>query len=139
MSDTSPRAAAFTSYALALLRVMTGLLFIEHGTTKIFDFPTHLAMFDGFTFFSILGLSAVIELVGGILLVLGLFTRTTGFILAGEMAAAYFMAHAPRGFFPILNDGELAIVYTFAFLLIAAAGAGAFSIDGVLSGNKNRA
>ncbi len=116
---------------LALLRITVGLLFIEHGTAKLFGFP-HLEGFPPVQLVSLIGLSAVLELAGGILMLLGLVTRPTAFILSGEMAVAYFMAHAPRGFFPILNGGELAIVYCFVFLYFAAAGAGAWSLDGAL-------
>jgi putative oxidoreductase len=95
---------------------------------KLFGVP-HIAMFDGVQLFSLMGFAGVLELVGGLLILVGLFTRPTAFILSGEMAAAYFMAHAPHGFLPILNQGELAVVYCFVFLYFAVAGAGAFSID----------
>jgi putative oxidoreductase len=112
--------------ALAVLRIMTALLFLAHGTGKLFGFPD-----IGFQaeLFSLVGVSAVLELVGGILLVLGLFTRPVAFILSGEMAVAYFMAHAPQGFFPIVNQGELAVLYCFVFLYFVFAGAGAWSVD----------
>ena len=85
--------------------------------------------FEGLAIFSLIGLSAVLELVGGLLMAIGLFTRVSAFILSGEMAVAYFMAHAPKGFFPLLNHGEPAILYCFVFLYFAAAGAGPWSID----------
>lgn len=113
---------------LGILRIVIGLLYLEHGTAKLFGFP-HVAMFDGLQLFSIMGLAGVIELVGSVLLILGLFTRPVAFILSGQMAVAYFMVHAPQGFFPVLNQGELAVLYCFAFLYLAIAGAGAFSID----------
>ena len=113
---------------LSVLRFMSGLLFLQHGTAKLFTFP-HVAMFDNMQIMSLMGAAGLLEFAGGILLVLGLFTRPAAFILAGEMAVAYFMAHAPRGFFPILNQGELAVLYCFVFLFLAAAGGGPWSVD----------
>jgi putative oxidoreductase len=115
---------------LGAMRMVIGFLFLQHGTAKLFAIP-HIAMFDGVTLFSLLGLAGVLELVGGLLILLGLFTRLAAFILSGEMAVAYFMAHAPQGFLPILNQGELAVLYCFAFLYLAVAGAGDFSLDSV--------
>ena len=117
---------------LSILRIMVGLLFLEHGTQKIFDFPPRpqARPFELFTL--VPGLAGVLELVGGILVTIGLFTRPVAFILSGEMAFAYFMSHAPRGFFPISmggNGGELAIVYCFIFLYFFVVGAGVWSID----------
>ena len=113
---------------LSIFRIMVGLLFLEHGMAKLLGFP-HVPMFDGLNLMSMIGVSAVLELVGGLLLTIGLFTGITAFILSGEMAVAYFTAHFPHGFFPILNQGELAIVYCFAFLYLAAAGPGPWSVD----------
>ena len=120
----------------SILRIMVGLLFLEHGTQKIFDFPArpNARPFELWTINP--GLAGVLELVGGILIVLGLFTRPVAFILSGEMAFAYFMSHAPRGFFPIGmggNGGELAIVYCFVFLYFFFVGAGAWSLDQLLA------
>jgi putative oxidoreductase len=120
--------AAWAPRLRSVLRIMVGLLFIEHGTAKLFGFPPG-AMPGSFALFSLLGLSAILEFAGGLLLTVGLFTRATAFILSGEMAVAYFMVHAPQGFFPILNHGEPAIIYCFVFLYLAAAGGGAWSID----------
>jgi putative oxidoreductase len=111
-----------------ILRIITGFLFLQHGTAKLFGMP-HIAMFDNLQLVSLLGLAGILELVGGSLIVLGLFTRQAAFILSGEMAFAYFMAHAPNGLLPILNQGELAVMYCFVFLYFSVAGAGAFSID----------
>jgi putative oxidoreductase len=114
---------------LSILRIIVGLLYMEHGLAKILDFPhqpTHAA-YAPLTLSP--GLQGLLELVGGLLLALGLFTRTVGFILAGNMAVAYFMVHAPRGFFPLLNGGELAIVYCFVFLYFWVAGGGEWSLD----------
>lgn len=120
--------AQWTPRILGVLRIVTGFLFLQHGMAKLFGVP-HVAMFDNLQLFSLLGLAGVLELVGGLLVLIGLFTRPTAFILSGEMAVAYFMAHAPKGFLPLLNQGELAVVYCFVFLYLAVAGAGAFSID----------
>jgi putative oxidoreductase len=118
----------WTPRILGILRIVTGFLFLQHGMAKLFGVP-HIAMFDGLQLFSLLGLAGVLELVGGLLVMIGLFTRPAAFILSGQMAVAYFMAHAAKGFLPILNQGELAVMYCFVFLCFAVAGAGAFSID----------
>ena len=112
----------------ALLRIVTGLLFLEHGTAKLFGFPVFP---DGMPhpLPTMILASAVVELVTGLLVALGLFTRLAAFIAAGEMAVAYFMAHFPKSFWPIVNMGEAAILYCFIFLFLAAAGAGAWSVD----------
>jgi putative oxidoreductase len=117
---------------LSISRIMIGLMFMEHGTAKVLDFPhqeTH-KVFDLFTLNP--GAQGLIELIGGFLFAVGLFTRPVAFILAGDVAVAYFMAHAPRGFFPLLNGGELAIVYCFAFLYFWLAGGGEWSLDRIL-------
>ncbi len=113
--------------ALSVLRIMAALLFMEHGTQKLLGFPPSTN--PGPALLSLLGLEGVIELLGGILLLLGLFTRPVAFILAGNMAVAYFMAHAPKSFFPALNAGDAAILYCFVFLYLAVAGGGAWSLD----------
>jgi putative oxidoreductase len=114
---------------LSVLRIIVGLLYMEHGLAKILDFP-HQPNHVPYGLVTLNpGLQGLLELVGGLLLALGLFTRTVAFVLAGNMAVAYFMAHAPRGFFPLLNGGELAIVYCFVFLYFCLAGGGAWSLD----------
>jgi putative oxidoreductase len=121
----------WTPRALGLMRIVLGYLVLAHGTAKLLHVP-HLPMFDNLQVFSLIGLAGIIELVGGALLVVGLFTRLTAFVLSGEMAFAYFIGHAgAKGNFlvPQLNGGELAVVYCFVFLFMAAAGAGAWSID----------
>ena len=118
--------AVWTPRAQAALRIVAGLLFVEHGTAKLLHFP-HIAAFDHIP--PLIVVAGVLELVGGLLVALGLFTRIAAFVLSGEMAVAYFMAHAPRGFFPVLNGGEAAILYCFIFLFFAAAGAGPYSVD----------
>ncbi|MGK5023541.1 DoxX family protein [Janthinobacterium sp. RB2R34] len=131
--STSPSPAllaAWTPRLLGILRIITGFLYLQHGTAKLFGTP-HVAMFDGVQLLSLMGVAGILELVGGALLLLGLFTRPVAFILSGQMAVGYFMMHAPQGFLPILNGGELAVLYCFTFLYFAAAGGGAFSLDGL--------
>ena len=123
--------ATWSPRLLSVLRIVAALLFLQHGLAKLLHFP-HVAMFDQLQLFSLLGLAGVIELVGSVLLLIGLFTRPVAFIMSGEMAVAYFMAHGPRGFFPILNQGELALLFCFVFLYLAAAGGGPWSVDVVL-------
>jgi putative oxidoreductase len=118
---------------LSILRIIASLLFVEHGTAKLFHFP-HVAMFDNVQVMSFFGIGGIIEIVGGLLLAIGLFSRLVAFILSGEMAVAYFMVHAPQGFFPLLNQGELAIVYCFVFLYLSAAGPGPWSVDALRKG-----
>ena len=121
-------AASWAPRLLSILRIMTGLLFLQHGTAKLLKIPV-VPMFANLNLMTPPGIAGVLELVGGVLMILGLFTRSTAFVLSGLMAAAYFMAHAPRGFYPILNAGELAILFCFVFLYFAAAGPGPWSID----------
>jgi putative oxidoreductase len=119
--------ASWSPRMLSVLRIMTGLLFLEHGTQKLLNFPPRAN--PGPALLPLLGLQGLIELVGGILIVIGLFTRSVAFILAGDMAIAYFMAHAPRGFFPLVNGGQLAILLCFVFLYLSVAGSGVWSVD----------
>ena len=119
----------FNEPVVSLYRIVVGLLFMEHGLAKVLDFP-HQPTHAHYSLSTLNpGLQGLLELVGGLLLALGLFTRTVAFILAGDMAFAYFLAHAPRGFFPLLNGGELAIVYCFVFLYFWVAGGGEWSLD----------
>ncbi len=117
---------------LSVLRIMAALMFLSHGSAKLFGFP-HVAMFDNLQILSLFGIAGILELVGGVLLALGLFTRPVAFILSGQMAVAYFMVHAPQNFYPILNGGELAALYSFVFLYLAAAGGGSWSLDRLLA------
>ena len=126
---------AWTPRILGILRIITGFLFLQHGAAKLLGVP-HVAMFDGLQLISLMGLAGILELVGGLLILIGLFTRPVAFILSGEMAVAYFMAHAPHGLLPILNQGELAVMYSFVFLYLSVAGAGEFSLDGMRSKGK---
>lgn len=116
--------------ALAALRIVTAYLFIAHGTAKLFGVP-HIAMFDGLQLMSLVGLAGILEVFGGALLLIGLFTRPVAFLLCGFMAVAYFMAHASQGnaLVPLLNKGELSVLYCFAFLYFVFSGAGAWSVD----------
>ena len=112
---------------LSVLRIIAGLLLLQHGTTKYLTFP--VTQMSGASPMTMGGAAGLIELVGGVLLVIGLFTRPTAFVVSGMLAVAYFSAHAPQGFFPILNGGELAALYCFVFLYLAAAGGGPWSVD----------
>jgi putative oxidoreductase len=135
MSNILPRsiAPALNSALLAppmlsVLRIVTGLAFLEHGTGKLLGFPAGLPFIDKMST-GLLYFTGAMELVGGALIVLGLFTRPVAFILSGFMAAAYFMAHFPMSFFPALNFGEPAVLYCFIFLYLAAAGPGPWALD----------
>jgi putative oxidoreductase len=119
---------AWTPTLLAILRIATALLFMQHGLAKLFHVP-RVPMFDNVELFSLLGLAGALELIGGALLLIGFLTRPVAFILSGQMAVAYFMAHASKSLWPILNQGELAALYCFVFLFLAAAGPGRFSVD----------
>ena len=121
-------ATAWAPRLLSILRIMSGLLLLQHGTGKILKFPAGVVPAN-FNLASMPGYAGVVELVCGALLVIGLFSRPAAFIASGMTAVAYFMVHAPQGFYPILNKGELAALYCFLFLYIAAAGAGPWSLD----------
>ena len=129
MTDTiAATMAAWAPRALSVLRIITGLMIIEHGMAKLLGWPV-VPAFAELKLFSLLGLAGIIELVGGALLILGLFAQPAAFILSGEMAVAYFMVHAPRSFYPLINGGSLAIIYCFACLYLSTAGAGPWSLD----------
>ena len=113
----------------SVLRIVAGFMFLAHGTQKLWGFPPSGQPHQPLTLLSVMGVGAVLEGLGGLLMMLGLFTRPVAFILAGEMAVAYFMAHAPHGFWPIINHGELAVLYCFVWLFFAAAGPGPWSLD----------
>jgi putative oxidoreductase len=118
--------SAYAPQMLSVLRIMSGLIFMAHGTMKLLNFPPAAQPVNLAT---MAGAAGFFELIGGALLVLGLFTRPVAFVLSGVMAVAYFLVHAPRGFFPVLNGGDAAILYCFVFLYIFFAGAGPWSID----------
>ena len=117
---------------LSILRVIAGFLIMQHGLQKIFGFPAGPQPQPTPPLLSMMGFVGILELVGGILLIIGLFTRPAAFILSGLLAVAYFMAHAPQGFWPVLNKGELAALYSFVFLYLAVAGGGEWSLDRML-------
>ena len=128
MSKMNTLCLQWSPRLLSVLRIVTAFLFIQHGSMKLLGFPPSEA-FAGLKLISLIGFAGVLELFGGLLVLFGLFTRPVAFILSGEMAFAYFMAHAPHGFFPILNHGELAVLYCFVFLYLAVAGGGVWSVD----------
>lgn len=118
--------AGLAPYLLSVLRIVTAFIFMQHGAMKLFGFP---APMGDISLFSLMGLAGALEVFGGLLILIGLFTRPVAFILSGEMAFAYFMAHFPQGFWPVLNHGEAAALYCFIYLYLAAAGGGAWSVD----------
>jgi putative oxidoreductase len=120
--------ATWTPYLLSILRIVTGLLFLEHGTGKLLDFPV-LPGIDQMMPHGLLLFTGALELVGGALILVGFQTRTAAFVLSGFMAVAYFIAHLPTGFFPVNNHGELAILFSFVFLYFAAAGPSVWAVD----------
>ena len=120
---------------LNALRIVAGFLIWQHGVQELFGV---LGRDQRVEFFSLMGLAGVLETVGGALLVLGLFTRPVAFVLSGQMAWAYFQEHAPRGFWPIMNEGSLVALYSFLFLYLAARGGGGFSLDGLFRSLKGR-
>jgi putative oxidoreductase len=124
----------YQEYALTLLRIVAGLLFMQHGMQKLFGLVGGFGGTPGATapLFSLMGLAGILEFFGGLAILLGLFTQPVAFILSGQMAVAYFMAHAPRGLWPAQNQGELAALYSFIFLFLATAGGGRLSLDNQL-------
>ena len=129
LNNWSPR-------VLSILRIVTAFLFMQHGTQKMFGFPAPQR--SEFDLFSLSGVAGTLEVVGGALLLVGLFTRPVAFLLSGLMAFAYFIAHAPKSFWPLLNGGELAAMWAFLFLYFSLAGGGAWSIDQIRSGQRMR-
>ncbi len=132
-----------TPRMLSVLRIAAGFFFMLHGAQKLFGFPAGAQASQTPPLMSMMGFAGVLEFFGGLLLLIGLFTRPVAFILSGLMAAAYFMVHAPQGPWPVLNKGELAALYSFVFLYLAAAGGGPWSLDrlwrrGATSGNYAR-
>jgi putative oxidoreductase len=122
--------APYSLSLLSILRIFTGLSLLQHGTAKILGFPD-APMFANVQITSLTGVGGLIELVGGILFTIGLFTRPVAFILSGFTAVAYFMAHAGKSFFPVLNGGELAALYCFVFLYFVFSGDGPWSLDAI--------
>jgi putative oxidoreductase len=133
IQDTATR---YAPYILSILRIVAALLFFEHGTSRLFGWPSPLPTPPVLSMYWFAG---SIEFVGGALLVLGLFTRPAALIMSGEMAFAYFISHAPGGFFPILNRGDGAILFCFIFLYIAFAGPGPWSVDALMARKRDAA
>ena len=125
--------SAWTPRIFSIIRIVIALLFMQHGSQKLFEIPSAI----GGSLNTLIAVAGVFEFFGGLLILLGLFTRPVAFILSGEMAVAYFTTHAPQGFWPVLNHGELAILYCFIFLYLAFAGGGPWSLDR-LRGKSNR-
>ncbi|CAN5164666.1 DoxX family protein [soil metagenome] len=125
------RLERYSPYALAALRIIAALLFIEHGLMKLIHFPAAQPGMDG-PLPPLLLVASLLEIIGGSFVALGVFTRPSAFVLSGMMAVAYFMAHFPKGFWPALNGGDAAILFCFIFFYISTAGPGALSLDGVL-------
>jgi putative oxidoreductase len=123
--------AAWTPRALSVLRIIMGLMIIQHGMAKILGFPA-VASFANLSPLSLIGVAGLIELIGGALLIVGFQTRLVAFIISGEMAFAYFMAHAPKDFYPLINGGTLAIMFCFTCLYLSTAGAGPWSVDAAM-------
>ncbi len=126
MNALYTRMETWRPYILSILRIVVGLLFLEHGLSKVFNFP---APFPAPSLSGLLILAAILETIGAALFLVGAYTRIVAFILSGEMAFAYFMAHAPSSFYPLVNHGEVAVLYCFVFLYFAFAGGGPLSVD----------
>jgi putative oxidoreductase len=129
MSNVSARWTALAPQLLSVLRIVAALMFLQAGTVKLFGWP--MAMPGGATasLMTQVGIGGLLEFVGGALLLVGLFTRPVAFVLSGEMAVAYFQFHAPQGFWPVVNQGQPAVLYCFIWLYFSAAGAGPWSLD----------
>ncbi|MDX9740148.1 MAG: DoxX family protein [Gammaproteobacteria bacterium] len=125
MSEMHTMCSKAAPYLLSILRIITAFLFMAHGTQKLFSFPAAFPM----ELNTLLWVAGVLEVFGGLLVLIGLFTRPVAFVLSGQMAVAYFMAHAGQNFWPLLNGGEAAVLYCFVFLYIASAGPGPLSAD----------
>jgi len=123
------------SYLQSLLRIVSAIVFMLHGTQKLFGFPSATPLPPS-RMLSLLGAAGILEVFGGALMALGLFTRPVAFILSGEMAVAYFRQHAPRGFWPILNGGELAVLFCFLWLFFSVAGPGPISVDAMIRNKR---
>lgn len=128
----------YAPIAHGLLRIVAGLIFLFHGLVKIFGFPPGAQPGQVQEPFSLMGVGGAIELVAGTLIMIGLFSRTAALIASGEMAVAYWMFHAPQNLYPVMNQGDAAILYCFIFLFIAAAGPGAWSVDGLRAGRTSQ-
>jgi putative oxidoreductase len=127
MAEPNSADSRWVPRILSVLRIVTAFLFTQHGAQKLFSFPAPPQA--AHPLFSLIGVAGILEFFGGLLLLIGLFSRPVAFLLSGQMAVAYFMAHSPQGFWPILNRGELAVMYCFVFLYLFVAGGGSWSID----------
>lgn len=138
MSNLASRWSALAPQLLSVLRIVAALMFLQAGTIKLFGWP--MAMPGGGTppVMSQIWIGGVLEAAGGFLLLIGLFTRPVAFVLSGEMAVAYFQFHFPQGFWPIVNQGQPAVLYCFLWLYLSAAGAGPWSLDALRSGRSRR-
>jgi putative oxidoreductase len=134
-SRNAPYGSTLANVTLTALRVMAGLLFVQHGAQKLLGVLGGFGGTPGATapLVSMMGFAGIVELVGGLLIAVGLFTRPVAFLAAGQMAAAYFMAHAPQSFFPVQNGGEPPVLFCFVFLVFAAIGAGPWALDALLT------
>jgi len=135
MIELFERWRTLADYLRSILRIAAGFAFTLHGTMKLFAFPAKMG--SGIHVFSQMGLAGILEVFGGGLMVIGLFSRPVAFILSGEMAVAFFQVHFPRSFWPILSGGELAMLYCFIWLYFSAAGPGPWSIDAIISRSRN--
>lgn len=133
MTSLAARWQSLAPHFKALLRIIAAFLFIQYGTMKLFGFPIGMPPGNELHMFSQIWFAGVLELVGGGLILIGLFTRPVAFVLAGEMAVAYFQAHAPHGFWPVVNNGTPAVLFCFVWLYYSAAGAGPWSVDGAMA------
>lgn len=128
MNNEQGLSEVWSPRVLSVLRIVAALLFMMHGTAKLFEVP-HLQMFDHVQLMSLIGVQGILEAGGGVLLLIGLLSRPVAFILSGDMAVAYFMSHWPESWLPLLNDGDLAVLYCFVFLYLSVAGPGPWSVD----------
>ena len=128
MNNPQGLSEVWSPRALSVLRIVAAFLFMTHGTAKLFQIP-HLQMFDNLQLMSLIGVQGILEAGGGVLLLIGLLSRPVAFILSGDMAVAYFMSHWPESWLPLLNDGDLAVLYCFVFLYLSVAGPGPWSVD----------
>jgi putative oxidoreductase len=129
--DSTAISTVWAPRVLSVLRIVGGLVLLQYGLAKLFGWPA-VKMFENLPWLSLFGVAGMFELIGGSLLVLGLFTRPVAFVLSGEMAAAYFIEHFPHSFFPLLNRGDLAVILCFTFLYLAFAGGGPWSVDAMM-------
>ena len=138
MSIFEPSPSRWTSRMLSVLRIVAGLMFLSAGTTILFGFPPSPKPMPPIPVMSQLGIGAILELLGGLAITLGVFTRPVAFVLAGEMAVAYFQFHYPQSFFPTVSNGVPAVLYCFLFLYLMFAGAGVWSIDATIARSRGR-